>query len=107
MCRRYVVRHDPTRTILGEQAPPGSVNSDCTSSGGVEVGLSPCSLNQTLRKRTSFCPFQHIEQSKCIKLTIDTNIHLTLYRRTIENCKNVSFALLNGWNVTKTSFDHA
>ncbi len=35
--------------------------------------------------------------------------------RPIENCKkyfklllkNVSFALLNGWNVTKTSFDHA
>jgi hypothetical protein len=57
------------------------------------------------------------------KINIDTNIQLTLYKykayisqlRTIENSrnilnycyKNVSFALLNGWNVTKTSFDRA
>ncbi len=73
---------------------------------------------KTLRKRTSSCPVQHIEQSKCIQLTIiDTSLQLTLcftfLRRTIENCnyiiitvKKVSFALLSGWNVTKTSFDH-
>ncbi len=52
--------------------------------------LPPCIWNlpfmsyrlsrKTLRKRTSSCPVQHIEQSKCIKLNIDTNIHLTLYK---------------------------
>jgi hypothetical protein len=49
---------------------------------------------------------------------VDTNTQFTLYKalhfqmdpencKNILNCKNVSFALLNGWNVTKTSFDHA
>jgi hypothetical protein len=50
------------------------------------------------------------------KFTIDTNIQLTLYKALrfsegpwkivkiffITGIKNVSFALLNGWNVTKT-----
>ncbi len=76
------------------------------------------SLHQNLRKRTSSSPVQHIEQSKCIILTVDTNIQLTLYKALhfpegplkidfFNNCyKYGSFALLNGWNVTKTSFDH-
>ena len=37
-------------------------------------------LDQTLRKRTSSCPVQRTEQSKCTKLTIDNNIQLTLYK---------------------------
>jgi hypothetical protein len=62
-----------------------------------------------------------IEQRKCIKLTIGTNIQLTLYKalhfsegpmKTEEkkfmlNYKNISFALLDEWNVTETSFDHS
>jgi hypothetical protein len=53
------------------------------------------------------------------KLTIGTNTiydvqSFTFLRGTTENCKNilnycfknVSFALLNGWNVTETNFDH-
>ncbi len=47
--------------------------------------------------------------------TIDAVQSFTFLRGTKENCKNilnycyktVSFALLNEWNVTKTSFDHA
>ncbi len=46
--------------------------------------------------------------------TIDAVQSFTFLRRTIEKCnniiitaENVSFALLNGWNVTITSFDHA
>ncbi len=47
--------------------------------------------------------------------TIDAVQSFTVLRRTVENFKNmfkycynnVSFALLNGWNVTKTSFDYA
>ncbi len=47
--------------------------------------------------------------------TIDAVQSYTFLRRTKKNCKNilnycnknVSFALLNGWNVTKTSFDQA
>ncbi len=38
------------------------------------------SQDHTLRKRTSFRLVQRIEQSKYIKLTIDTNIHLTLHK---------------------------
>ncbi len=78
------------------------------------------SLDQQQRRKTSSGPVQHIEQSKCIKLTIDTNMQLTLYKALHFSegpkkivkyfklmFKNVSFPLLNGWNVTKTSFDHA
>jgi hypothetical protein len=86
-------------------------------------------LSPALRKRTSSCPLQHIKQSKCIKsnyghqYTADAVLQYVSFkflRRTIENTKNilnycyknVSFALLNGWNVTKldqtkTSFDNA
>ncbi len=47
--------------------------------------------------------------------TIDAVQSFRFLRRNAENCKNmlnyynndVSFALLNGWNVTKTSFDYA
>ncbi len=47
--------------------------------------------------------------------TIEAVQSFTFLRRTTENCKNilnycfknVSFALLNEWNVTKTSFDYA
>ncbi len=67
---------------------------------------------KTLSKKNQFLT---IEQSKYIKLNIDTKIQLTLYKLYISQkdhinfknilnyCyKNVSFALLNGWNVTKT-----
>jgi hypothetical protein len=40
--------------------------------------IASISSRKTLRKRTSSCPVQHIEQSKCIKLTIDTNIQWAL-----------------------------
>jgi hypothetical protein len=50
-----------------------------------------------------------------MQYTIDAEQSLTFLRKTTENCKNilnycyenVSFALLNGWSVAKTSFDHA
>ncbi len=32
------------------------------------------------KERTSSCPVQQIKQCKCIKLTLDTNIQLTLYK---------------------------
>ncbi len=38
------------------------------------------SLDQQESKKTSSCPVQYIEQRKCIKLTIDTNAQLTLYK---------------------------
>jgi hypothetical protein len=38
------------------------------------------SIDQQQLKTTSYCPVQHIEQSKCIKITIDTNIQLTQYK---------------------------
>jgi hypothetical protein len=41
------------------------------------------SLDQQQRKRTSSCQVQQIEQSKCIKITIDTNIQLTLYKKAL------------------------
>jgi hypothetical protein len=49
-------------------------------------------LLESLKIRAQFLPIQHIEQSKCIKLTFDTNIHYTIeavqnftfLRRTIE-----------------------
>ncbi len=77
--------------------------------------------NKALRKKTTSCPVQHIAQSKCIKLTIDTNIQVTLYKplhfseeplKSVTNIlnycfKSVSFALLDGWKVTKNCFDHA
>ncbi len=81
------------------------------------------SLDQQQRKRTSSGPLQHIEQRKCVKLTIaywhqyTVNVvqSFTFLRSTIENCKNifnqcyynVTFVLFNGWNVTKTCFYHA
>jgi hypothetical protein len=47
--------------------------------------------------------------------TIDAVQSFTFLRKTIENCKSILnynykndyLALFNGWNVTKTSFDHA
>jgi hypothetical protein len=63
-----------------------------------EYALGAHSLDQKLKdysEKNHFfsCPVEHIEQSKCIKLTIETNIQFTmykalhLYRRAIENSK--------------------
>jgi hypothetical protein len=53
-------------------------------------------IDQQQRKRTSSCPVQNIEQSKRLKLTIDTNLQLMLYKALhfsegpcIENCINI------------------
>ncbi len=71
--------------------------------GGVGI-LTDClspkpkiSSRKTLRQKSSFCPVQKIEQSKCIKLTIDTNIEFTLYKAlhfSKEPQKSVKFNLL-------------
>ncbi len=52
------------------------------------------SSGETLRKRISYCPVQHIAQSKCEKLPIDANIHWRFTKHYISqkdhgNCKNI------------------
>jgi hypothetical protein len=51
-------------------------------------------LLESLEIRAQFLPIQHIEQSKCIKLTIYTNMQPKLYKlyisqRDQRNCKNI------------------
>jgi hypothetical protein len=69
---------DRNRAGIGLSYRPARLH---TQPGGVGSGSleSIFGLLDSLKIRAQFLPIQHIEQSKCIKLIIDTNKQLKLY----------------------------